>query len=160
MKVLTLGSFDMLHPGHLGLFDWCRRLAGDSGVVVVSVNTDEFVTRFKTQPRFHTSERVAMVRALRGVDFVLENDGGSQGDLIAKINPNLLVIGSDWARKDYLAQLDIAQDWLDEHHIALAYVPRTGDWSSTELRARGTRLPSTDDRTEGASGPLHPRYQP
>lgn len=135
MKVLTMGSFDMLHPGHLGLFDWCKRIAGD-GELIVTVNTDEFITRFKTKPRYTTQERASMVRALKGVDRVEVNTGLDQPSLILSLRPDLLVIGSDWARKDYLSQLQISQDWLDEHGIGLAYVPRTGTWSSTELRAR------------------------
>jgi cytidyltransferase-like protein len=147
MRVLTLGSFDMLHPGHLGLFAWCARIAGENGpktasgaieprVVIVAVNTSEFVARFKTEPRYTTEERVAMVRGTRYVDEVVMNDGLDQAGLILEERPDMLVIGSDWARKDYLAQLQIDQDWLDEHGIALAYVPRTGNWSSTEMRAR------------------------
>jgi cytidyltransferase-like protein len=149
-KVMTLGSFDMLHPGHLGLFAWCRRLATDTGIVMVAVNTDEFVTRFKTQPRFHTDERVAMITAMRGIDFVVTNDGEDQAGLIEKYNPDILVIGSDWARKDYLAQLELDQDWVDEHGLAICYVPRTGAWSSTELRARGF-VPAMDSSDRPAS---------
>jgi cytidyltransferase-like protein len=145
MRVLTMGSFDMLHPGHLGLFAWCSRIAQgleeeDSGEgseqVIVAVNSSAFIARFKTEPRYNTEERMAMVKALQWVDRVVENTGLDQPSLILSIKPDIIVIGSDWARKDYLAQLAINQDWLDEHNIALAYVPRTGDWSSTEMRAR------------------------
>lgn len=146
MKVMTLGSFDMIHPGHLGLFEWCAKLAGHPsqfgfdgpmGEVIVGVNTDEFITRFKTQPRYTTEERVAMVAALKGVDRVVVNSGLDQPKLILDQKPDLLVIGSDWWRKDILEQLQISMEWLEEHGIGFAYVPRTGAWSSTELRARG-----------------------
>lgn len=131
-----MGTFDMLHPGHLGLFDWCARIAGD-GHVTVAVNSDSFVTAFKSvATRYSQAERMAMVRAIRGVDKVVVNNGYDQATVILEQEPDMLVIGSDWARKDYLAQLDITQDWLDEHGIGLAYVPRTGLWSSTEMRAR------------------------
>jgi glycerol-3-phosphate cytidylyltransferase-like family protein len=147
VRVLTLGSFDMLHPGHLGLFAWFARIAGGDGpaisseasklrFVIVAVNTSGFIGKFKTEPRYTTEERVAMVRGTRYVDEVVVNDGLAQADLILEQRPDMLVIGSDWARKDYLDQLKIDQDWLDEHGIALAYVPRTGNWSSTEMRAR------------------------
>lgn len=136
MNVLTLGSFDLVHPGHVGLFRRCRELAGPRGRVVVAVNTDEFVARFKRRPTMTTGERVSMIRAMRDVDHVLTNDGNDQPALIAGINPHLIVIGSDWARKPYLPQLGIDQDFLDAHNIALAYVPRTGDWSTTEIMSR------------------------
>jgi cytidyltransferase-like protein len=138
-----MGSFDMLHPGHLGLFEWCRKIAAcddqdDDGSdrVIVAVNSSEFIARFKTEPRYTTLERAAMVRALKGVDDVVINTGLDQPTLILDQNPDILVIGSDWARKDYLAQIGVTQDWLDEHGIGVAYVPRTGSWSSTEMRAR------------------------
>lgn len=144
MRVLTMGSFDMLHPGHLGLFAWCKQIAGD-GELIVTVNTDEFITRFKTKPRYTTEERAAMVAALKGVDRVEVNTGLDQPSLILSLHPDLIVIGSDWARKDYLAQLQIDQDWLDAYGIGLAYVPRTGAWSSTELRARQSSSSSIVD---------------
>jgi len=131
-----MGSFDMLHPGHLGLFNWCRNIAGPSGRVWVAVNSDDFVTRFKTAPRYNEDERMALVRGLQAVDGVILNNGKDQRTLIKSVTPHILLIGSDWARKDYLKQIDVTQDWLDEQNIALIYVPRTGDWSSTELRAR------------------------
>jgi cytidyltransferase-like protein len=127
----------MLHPGHLGLFQWCAHIARE-GEVTVAVNTDEFVTQFKRRPTNSLAERMAMVSAIRGVDNVIENDGKHQRGLIARLNPDIIVVGSDWARKDYLAQIDVTQDWLDQTNIALAYVPRTGDWSSTEIRGRLT----------------------
>lgn len=152
MRVLTMGTFDMLHPGHLGLFEWCSRIAdagrGDAGHryesvgrVIVAVNSDSFVKAFKdVAPRYTQTERMLMVKALEGVDEVIPNNGYDQAAVIIGARPDMIVIGSDWARKDYLAQLAIDQDWLDEQGIALAYVPRTGAWSSTELRSRGVAL--------------------
>ncbi len=137
MRVLTLGSFDMMHPGHLGLFRWCRAIAGPDGHVTVGVNSSEFITRFKTSPRYKTDERVEMVSALKDVDAVVVNSGLDQPGLIESVNPQIMVIGSDWWRKDILAQNQISVEWLEEHGIGFAYVPRTGDWSSTELRSRG-----------------------
>lgn len=137
LTVLTLGTFDLLHPGHVGLFKRCRQIAGTDGRVVAAVNADEFVARFKRQPVMRTNERLEMVSACKPVDWAIENDGAKQADLIEAVSPDIIVIGSDWARKDYLAQLDITQDWLDEHNIAVCYVPRTGEWSTTEVISRG-----------------------
>lgn len=135
-----MGTFDMLHPGHLGLFEWCTRIAIDGtsrAEVVVAVNSDSFVKSFKeVATRYNQTERRAMVQGIKGVDRVVINNGYDQAGVILEQAPDMIVIGSDWARRDYLAQLGITQDWLDEHGIGLAYVPRTGDWSSTELRAR------------------------
>lgn len=138
MKVLTLGSFDLLHPGHIGLITWCHRLAGPHGQVIIAVNTDDFMARFKRPPIMTLEERLIQVQAIRHVTQVHPNDGNNQPDLIDTIHPDLIVIGSDWARRDYLTQLHIDQDWLDTRNIALTYVPRTGNWATTELRTRLT----------------------
>lgn len=135
MNVLTMGTFDTLHLGHLHLFEVCAQLSA-GGRVTVAVNTDEFVTRYKRQPLMTYAERAALVGSLRTVDTVLGNDGTDQRALIDAVMPDLIAIGSDWAGKDYYAQLDLTQEWLDARGIILAYVPRVGGWSSTAVKAR------------------------
>lgn len=137
MNVLTMGSFDMLHAGHVGLFAKCRQLAG-AGTVTVAVNTDEFIARFKRQPLCTFEERTAVIAACRDVDRVLANDGSAQWDLIQSVSPDHLVIGYDWHSRDYLAQIGTTEEQLTAAGIALTYVPRTGDWSTTAMRKRLT----------------------
>lgn len=138
MRVLTLGTFDTIHAGHVGLFRQCRRLAGPDGEVVVAINSDEFVARYKgAPPLVPYASRAAVIMGLRTVDRVVMNDSHPrQVDLIDEIMPDLLVIGQDWALKDYMGQLGISQQWLDDRDIQLCYVPRTGDWSSTAIKTR------------------------
>lgn len=137
MKVLSMGTFDTIHAGHVGLFRQCRRLAGN-GWVVIAVNSDEFVARYKgTPPLVPYESRAAVIAALRTVDRVLMNAShDEQATLIESVAPDLLVIGQDWALKDYMGQLGISQQWLDDRNIQLCYVPRTGDWSSTAIKSR------------------------
>lgn len=136
MRVLTVGTFDTLHAGHIGLFRQCRRLAGPVGQVIVGINSDDFVKRYKgTTPLVPYESRATVIAALTMVDQVVINDTHTeQANLIENARPDLLVIGQDWALKDYLAQLGVTQAWLDEKNIQLCYVPRTGDWSSTEIK--------------------------
>lgn len=136
MKVLTIGTFDTIHAGHVGLFKQCRRLAGPLGEVIVGINSDSFVKHYKgATPLVPYASRATVIASLRMVDRVVENDNhDNQWHLIQEAHPDLLVIGQDWALKDYMAQLGITQRWLDEHNIQLCYVPRTGDWSSTEIK--------------------------
>jgi len=137
MRVLTIGTFDTIHAGHIGLFNQCRRMAGTLGHVTVGINSDAFVEAYKGAPPLvpYTS-RAAVIAALRTVDEVVSNDTRlKQGELIEQARPDLLVIGQDWALKNYLNQLAIGQSWLDDRNIQLCYVPRTGDWSSTAIKA-------------------------
>lgn len=136
MRVLTIGTFDPLHSGHLGLFRQCRRLAGTDGHLTVGINADEFVTEYKqTTPLIPYQARADIIGGLRLVDAVVRNPGGWMQELVIRnATPDILVVGDDWARKDYLSQIGVTQQWLDNLNIQLCYVPRTGDWSSTALK--------------------------
>jgi glycerol-3-phosphate cytidylyltransferase len=137
--VLTLGTFDLPHPGHVALFRECRKLAGPDGRVVVAVNRDGFVARFKHQaPLMMWSERCEVIRAIRYVDEVLENTGNNQPDLIDSVRPDWLAIGVDWATRDYYGQLGITPEWLAERRISLVYLAHEHSTavSTTKLRDR------------------------
>ena len=136
--VLTLGTFDLPHTGHMYLFEQCARIAGEDGSVVVAVNPDEFIERFKGRRPVQTlMERKSIVRASRYVDVVETTPGEDAKPLIELIEPDFIVIGSDWAPpKDYYAQLQITQEYLVEKGIALLYLDRLGDHSSTNLKER------------------------
>lgn len=138
MRVLTIGTFDPLHSGHLGLFRQCRRLGGEKPHLTVGVNSDQFLAKYKnTTPQLPHEVRADIIQNLTLVDEVLINwDDWAQPKVIENANPDILVVGQDWALKNYTAQLKISQAWLDERGIQLAYVPRTGDWSSTEIKTR------------------------
>lgn len=137
--VLTMGSFDLLHPGHVELLRHCYRITHPGGRVVVAVNTDDFIERFKDRrPVMAYAERATMVAAVRYVDQVVENDGTDQAKLIEMVKPDWLVVGADWAAKDYMAQLGITYEWLAEHGITLIYLVhgQSTAISSTQVRAR------------------------
>lgn len=136
--VLTIGTFDILHPGHLELLRACRDMAD---LVVVAVNRDAFVGRYKghrpVQPLEH---RMEVLRAVRYVDHVVPNIGDEDGGAVIDcIRPNVVAIGSDWLdpghdERRYHAQLGIDADWLEGKHVRIVYVARTRGTSSTALR--------------------------
>lgn len=136
--VLTIGTFDMLHVGHVELLEACRKLAGPGGLVVVAVNSDDFVQRFKGRmPIQPQRARIAMLQALRDVDMVIRNTGDEYaGTIIGRYPRCILAVGDDWQSKDYLGQLHIDQDFLDQRGIRIEYVPRTTGESTTAIRAR------------------------
>jgi cytidyltransferase-like protein len=137
-KVLTMGTFDTLHPGHIYLFEQCRRIAGKSGEVAVTVNTDGFVTSYKGRPPVQDQfARKRMVESVRFVSIVEFLDHQDAKPTIELFEPDFIVIGMDWAPpKDYYGQLMITPSWLEERDIALLYLDRLGDHSSTNLKAR------------------------
>lgn len=140
MILLTIGTFDGLHVGHLELLSECRRLIPD-GSLYVGVNRDEFVERYKGHaPRQPLAHRIELLRSLRSVDGVFVNVGDEDsGVLIDAIRPETLGIGDDWLdpghdQRRYLAQLGVTFDWLRERGILIHYVPRTRGVSSSGLR--------------------------
>jgi glycerol-3-phosphate cytidylyltransferase len=129
----TGGTFDLFHMGHVRLLQWCKALAKE---VVVSLNTDEFIFEYKKKlPVIAYEERREVLLSCKYVDQVIPNIGGADSKVaITSVRPDVIVIGSDWASKNYHKQMGFSQDWLDEQGIGLCYVPYTKGISSSQIR--------------------------
>ena len=129
-RVLTIGTFDGLHFGHLRLF----QRAAEFGRLIVGVNSDQFVEEYKgAAPVVDEYERYSLVGALTMVYGVhINHDKGRT--LVRKIRPEWLVVGSDWHERDYLDQIGMTQAELDEMGVKVVYLPRTPGVSSSERR--------------------------
>ena len=131
MNVITIGSFDVLHTGHIKLLKFCKQL----GNTIVGLNTDDFIIKYKGKPPIMSySERKATLEEL---DFnVVPNDQltGSVKPILKDID--LIVVGSDWAVKDYVGQIGVDWDWLEKHNIGICYYPRSLDMSTTKIKER------------------------
>jgi glycerol-3-phosphate cytidylyltransferase len=131
MRVLTIGTFDLLHEGHIDLFKRSQRLAGKDSRIVIGVNSDEFVKNYKgALPWVPQYSRLKQVEAYGSAQL----HEGETPTFIARCNPEYIVIGSDWARKDYVGQLGVTWDWLDERRIGILYVPLIPNISSTIVK--------------------------
>jgi glycerol-3-phosphate cytidylyltransferase len=136
--VYTGGTFDLFHSGHVNLLQRCKDIAGADGTVIVSLNTDEFIFSYKgNTPVCTYEERKAVLEACQYVDVVVPNVGGADSKISIQLSQaEYVVIGSDWARKDYYKQMDFDQDWLDDRGIGLIYIPYTQEVSSTKIKNR------------------------
>ena len=134
MRIYTGGTFDLFHSGHVNFLKNCSLL----GKVTVALNTDEFIQAYKGKPPIMTyAERKAVLEACRYVFEVVPNQGGADSTVsISAVQPDIIAIGSDWARRDYYKQMGFTQDWLDDRGISLIYIPYTNGISSTNLKAR------------------------
>ena len=134
LKIYTGGTFDLPHAGHVNFLRKCAQL----GKVYVSLNTDEFIQEYKGKPPVMTfDERYEVLTEYYSVHVVMSNDGGADSkEAILQVKPDIIAIGSDWARRDYHAQMGFNQDWLDERGISLIYIPYTQGISSTEVKKR------------------------
>lgn len=134
--VYTGGTFDLPHVGHVDLLNWCRKLAGPKGKVIVSLNRDDFVKKYKGEaPMMKYKERYRVLNSMEIVDKVIPNTGGKDSrPAILEVQPDIVAIGSDWLRKDYMKQMHFTPKWLEDHGIALIYIPRQLDISSSGLK--------------------------
>ncbi len=137
LKVYTGGTFDLFHSGHVNFLKRCQQIAGLDGQVVVALNTDEFIYEYKKKkPVLTFDQRKDVLESCRFVNQVVANVGGSDSkktiEMVESID--VIAIGSDWARKDYYAQMEFDQDWLDEKNISLIYIPYTKGISSTFIK--------------------------
>ncbi len=137
LKVYTGGTFDLFHAGHVKFLERCRQF----GKVTVALNTDEFIEAYKGKPPVMSyEERAEVLLACRFVHDVVPNfDGADSRTAIDWVEPDLIVIGSDWAVREYHAQMGFDQAWLDERGIGLCYLPYTKGVSSTDIKARISR---------------------
>lgn len=94
--VFTNGCFDLLHPGHVALFE-AARSQGD--VLVVGLNSDRSVRALKGEgrPLVPEGERAETIAALEAVDRVVVYDEDTPRSLIKALGPDVLVKGADWA---------------------------------------------------------------
>jgi rfaE bifunctional protein nucleotidyltransferase chain/domain len=94
--VFTNGCFDLLHPGHVALFEAAR---AQGVVLVVGLNSDRSVRALKGEgrPLVPQSERAETVAALEAVDRVVVYDEDTPLSLIDALKPDVLVKGADWA---------------------------------------------------------------
>jgi len=138
LRVYTGGTFDLFHVGHVRLLERCREISGESGTVIVSLNTDEFIEQYKGKPPIISyQDRAEILLSCKYVDQVIWNSGGADSKpAILSVKPDVIAIGSDWARKDYYKQMDFTQDWLDKLNISLIYIPYTQGISSTDIKTR------------------------
>ena len=121
-KVITYGTFDLFHIGHLNILKRARAL-GD--YLVVAVSTDEFNTGKHKQCVYPYSHRAQIVKAIKFVDKVIPEEDWEQKIKDIKENGiNIFVIGEDWKGK-----FDFLKDYCE-----VVYLPRTKSISTTEIK--------------------------
>jgi rfaE bifunctional protein nucleotidyltransferase chain/domain len=94
--VMTNGTFDLLHAGHVGYLQWARQ-QGDR--LIVGLNSDSSIRRIKGEKRPLVSEphRATLLAALESVDAVVVFDQDEPKELIERLLPDVLVKASDWS---------------------------------------------------------------
>ena len=129
MIVYTVGTFDLLHVGHLALLNHCKSLGT---TLAVGVASDEVVNMYKPNvPVIPLEQRVEMLRALNCVDLVrpyhhLEYVTGCKA-----VNADIFVIGEDWGSKPHNLEVDAFLKKMNKQTVQFTYSSRT---SSTKIK--------------------------
>lgn len=123
-RVITYGTFDLLHYGHINLLKRAKAL-GD--YLIVALSTDEFNWNQKRKKSYFSyAERKAMLEAIRYVDLVIPEESWEQKKSdIPKYRVDIFVIGDDWRGK-----FDFLQDQCE-----VVYLPRTPEISTTKIKS-------------------------
>lgn len=123
-RVITYGTFDLLHYGHINLLR-CAKALGD--YLVVALSTDEFNWNEKRKKCYFSYEqRKALVESIRYVDLVIPEESWEQKRRdIHLYGIDVFVMGDDWTGKF---------DFLREEGAEVVYLPRTPEISTTQIK--------------------------
>ena len=99
MIVYTVGTFDLLHVGHLALLEYCKSLGG---ILAVGVASDRVVNSYKPNvPVIPLEQRMEMLRALSCVDIVRPYDELEYVSGCIALSVEIFVVGEDWGIKPH-----------------------------------------------------------
>lgn len=122
-KVITYGTFDLLHYGHINLLQRAKAL-GD--YLIVGLSTDEFNSIKGKKCYFSYNERKKMLEALRCVDLVIEENCWEQKiNDVKEFRVDTFVMGDDWEGK-----FDFLKDYCE-----VVYLSRTPEISTSKIKA-------------------------
>lgn len=122
MTVLTYGTFDLFHKGHLRLIQRAKKL-GDK--LIIGLSTDDFNREKGKNSYFNFSERKQILSSLEEVNLIIpENSWDQKSQDIFNYKIDILVMGSDWEGKfDYL-----------KPYCSVIYLPRTEAVCTTSIK--------------------------
>jgi glycerol-3-phosphate cytidylyltransferase len=122
MNVITFGTFDLLHIGHINILERSKKL-GDK--LIVGISTDNFTYKKKNKyPVYNENDRKKILESIKFVDIVFfENSFEEKREYIKKYNADILVMGNDWEGK------------FDEFNdiCKVVYLERTPNISTTSI---------------------------
>lgn len=136
--MFTNGCFDIIHRGHISLFEFC----GNYSLflpTIVAVNSDESVRELKgpTRPVMKQEDRIAVLSSIRWIDHVVIFDTKSVLPVLEKVKPKVLVKGGDYnikpcAEKDRI----VGQDFVESYGGKVTTAPVIEGASTTSIVER------------------------
>ena len=128
MLVYTVGTFDLLHVGHLALLKYCNTL----GDVAVGVASDDVVNSYKPNvPIILLEHRIEMLRALSCVSIVRPYYELEYVTACQELDPDIFIIGEDWGKDKHNIDVENYLKSQGKEIIKVSYNPKT---SSTKIK--------------------------
>ncbi|MCL6615652.1 MAG: glycerol-3-phosphate cytidylyltransferase [Anoxybacillus ayderensis] len=122
-RVITYGTFDLLHYGHINLL---RRAKALGDYLIVALSTDDFNKIKGKESYFPYEQRKLLLESIRYVDQVIpERSWNQKIDDIISYNVDIFVMGNDW-----LGKFDFLRDYCQ-----VVYLPRTEEISTTKIKS-------------------------
>lgn len=122
-RVITYGTFDLLHYGHINLL---RRAKALGDYLIVGLSTDEFNAVKGKRSFFKYPERKLLLESIRYVDLVIPEENWEQKtNDVSQYKADVFVIGDDWKGKF---------DYLEELGVEVVYLSRTPEISTTAIK--------------------------
>ena len=125
------GCFDVLHVGHISLFEYCKKCCD---YLVVAIDSDERVKKTKgpNRPYNNLEDRMKMLKSIRFIDQVkFFNTPDELEQIIQRLQPDIMIVGSDWQGKEIIGSKYVKE---------LKFFRRLDGYSTTAI------LESTTDR--------------
>ncbi|VAW95775.1 Glycerol-3-phosphate cytidylyltransferase [hydrothermal vent metagenome] len=131
MLIYTVGTWDLLHVGHLAILQHCKTL-GDT--VAVGVASDDVVASYKKHvPVVPLGQRMEMLKALRCVDIVRPYYELEYTSVCKELNVDIFVIGEDWGKAPHNLEVESFLKEKGKSIIQVSYHPQT---SSTKIKEK------------------------
>ena len=141
MTVYTVGTFDLLHIGHLDLLEYCKTLGNK---FVVGVASDEVVASYKKNvPVIPLAQRMRMLKALECVDDVVSYDELEYVSNCKKLDVDIFVIGEDWGDKPHNIAVEKYLKAKGAKIVQVSYNPQT---SSSKIKQNVIEQPNFSTR--------------
>lgn len=122
-RVITYGTFDLLHYGHINLLRRAKEL-GD--YLIVALSTDEFNLEKGKKSYFSFEKRKQLLESIRYVDLVIPETSWDQKiNDVHEFRVNTFVMGDDWLGKF---------DYLENEGVEVVYLPRTPEISTSQIK--------------------------
>ena len=125
MKIITFGTFDLLHIGHIKILERCKKYNNMDNTLIVGISSDEFSYKKKQRyPIYNERDRKKILESLTMVDKVfIEESFEKKREYILDNNIDIFIMGDDWKGK-----FDKLNDICD-----VIYLPRTPGISTSEI---------------------------